>query len=374
MNKLFRHSYALVLISLILLSCGYVYDAEIQGFIEDSETGQGINGASIYVFAKEPDAADDDGYITITSTTTTNNQQGYYRAAVLWSELFGEFGSEGDTKSLWIGVIHPDYESALIEAKGILSGTANTLSLIQLDRITFTAPWVGGRIVNASGEGVNGVRVVLDLDSTTDTEDYVANTTIIEGVPGSYRFQNVSWRDPANAGNSSDDEDAVVSVDDSQWQGASTANVTITSDQEITVSDSIQVSRVARTEFSVTLRGRILDRDGSNEYGISGVQIEIDKDNDGSADFYAQSGQDGSWSVQISWTDVESPNQDFDYEGGDTALDPGIPAGEDGLLVNISYLNLPADDGDAYSTAGADETAYRIFSWNAVNSTPDVVE
>ncbi|AHC13473.1 hypothetical protein [Salinispira pacifica] len=276
---------ALTLAGLLLLAgCGNFYSADIQGYVQDGESGEGINGVTIYLFDKEPELPDDESFFTKTSTANFNGEAGYYSSKVIWQSLVGRFGPEGDSGEIYMGVTHPDYADIILTQRGIFSDTSNILEDIELDRTTFSSPLVSGRVVNSSGEGVNGVRLVLDLNSTPDeAEDYVAVSATVDGTIGVFEFNNVTWTDEtaAEEGTSST-ESATVSVDDNEWENSGQpVEVSLDSDQEYEISSSITVSRIPQSEFQVELQGSIENRDPANggaDYPYPGVLVEITYD------------------------------------------------------------------------------------------------
>ena len=82
-------------------------------------------------------------------------------------------------------------------------------------RATFSSQTVTGRVIDVGGDGINGVRMVLDLQSTPDdAEDYITTTATVNGDDGVYEFDNVTWRDETPDSPAADTESGVVSVDD----------------------------------------------------------------------------------------------------------------------------------------------------------------
>ena len=179
---------------------------------------------------------------------------GYFNHKIIWHNNFPAFGEEGDSGSVWLGIVHKDYTDAIVHIRGVISDTLNVFPDILLDRAAFETPEITGRVVNVSGEGVNGIRTELDLASTSDdTEDYVTTTATIDGSPGTYRFPNVSWRDEAPDSSSADTESATVTVDDPDYTSASALQLLITSDQAVEAADDMVVARKPRSDFSVTV-------------------------------------------------------------------------------------------------------------------------
>jgi len=359
---------------LMMAGCGNFYTAEIQGFVVDSNTDGGVNDATVRLYLDAPETASADGFFARTSTSTSNNRNGYFRNAVVWNAWFSSYGPEGDSGTVYLGITHPDFADAIVEVPGVLSDTLNTIETIVLDRISFEVPSVTGRIVDVNGDGVNGVRVVLDLASTTDdTEDFVTVTGDEPQGSGYYVFDNVEWRDDTNAGNETDDEDITIVVDDDVWEAATTVAATLTSGQPRTIATDIQVTRQPRSDFDTTVSGRVVDIIGETEFPKAGVGVRVTLSGSGDVVF-AQTGANGQFSVRVEWTDTQP--RDFDDDGSTTGGgDLSIPEGEDGLLVAIDY---DLDGNSVYAETpngdGIDEksmSGFQLKSWIDPNYVPD---
>lgn len=224
---------AAAVLPLLLGGCSYYHRATVQGFVEDEATGTGINNATVRFYQEEPNRPSSSGFFARTSTSTSGGNPGYYRNTVVWDRYFSEFGAEGDSGTIYLGVTHPDYQGRVIRMPGILSDDINTLQTIQLQRVTFAAGEVYGRVIRAGdGSGVNGVRMVLtvpDLDdagSPTGSErEYVAVTGMRTGESGWYSFDEPSWRDASTDPGGSSEVDARIEIDDPDWKGKTRSRV-----------------------------------------------------------------------------------------------------------------------------------------------------
>ncbi|MFW5802019.1 MAG: hypothetical protein ACOCVC_08280, partial [Spirochaeta sp.] len=187
---------AAVLIAGIFGSCSYYHRATVEGFVEDADTAEGINSVTVRFYQERPDEADSSGFFARTSTATTGGNPGYYRNTVIWDNYFSEYGAEGDTGTVYLGLTHDDYSPQVVEVPGILSDDVNTLETIELQRVTFAAGEVFGRVVrDTDGSGQNGVRVELTIpeldeqgNATGETREYVAPTGDRNGESGWYSF------------------------------------------------------------------------------------------------------------------------------------------------------------------------------------------
>lgn len=373
-------------------SCGRYYSAEIAGYIRDSESKTGINSAVVYIFSDEPAAADSDGYVVRTTSLISGGNGGYYNFKIIWRNFFPAFGEEGDSGTVWIGVVHDDYADEIARMQGILSDTVNTVPDILLQRDSFSVPQLTGTIVDVNGEGINNVRVVLDLASTDADPDYITTTAFIGGADGTYQFNDVTWRDDEPDSASSDTEDAVIYVGDATYETDASGIVAIvlTSDQEVDVDTPIVATRIDTTEFSVAVTGRCLNRfigaDSVQLIPVQGVGVTLTyKYSEGGAaatlhTLYDQTDGNGAFTFLIQWEDLNPGN--FDGETDVTAADDSIPSGEDGLYIQIQYDDslsdgitvLPGDfDIDGGDPAVFDVNDFALKSWINPNYVPDAV-
>ncbi|MFW5744614.1 MAG: hypothetical protein ACOC2D_15155, partial [Spirochaetota bacterium] len=206
-NRTHASRFALAAVALaaagLLASCGgYYYRATVQGFVVDDESDAGINEATVRVYTDEVEEPDAEGYVVQTSTVTQGGNAGYYSSTVIWRRVFGAYGQEGDTTTLWLSVTHPDYGSRVVSAEGILSEEDNLIATIRLSQTSYDLPALRGRVVDGNGAGVNGVRVVLDLpqvEGTNDATDDVTLTATVDGTSGTYEFAPVEWSDANTA-------------------------------------------------------------------------------------------------------------------------------------------------------------------------------
>ncbi|MCD6120202.1 MAG: hypothetical protein J7K04_00015 [Spirochaetales bacterium] len=344
-------------ILLFLSGCSRFYSAEIAGYIKDSNSGNGINGAIIRMYLEEPEAANSDNFIVETASMVSGGNNGYFNHKIMWETWNAKFGDEGDSGTIWLGVTHDDYSPAIIKVSGIISDSVNLVPDIKLDRATFSSPTVTGRVVNVNGEGVNGVRIVLDLASTTDEDqDYITTTATINGNTGTYEFRNVTWRDDSPDSEDSDTEDITLIIDDPDYTASGSLSAIITSDQDNNIQYDITVSRKPRTDFSANVTGTCIFKttktDGEvQKIPIPGITVQIDYlDDNGSHKLYDTTDSNGNYSLLIQWTD-STPTND--------------PEGEDELPINVSYT----DPSSTYTFNPLNN--YTIRSWINPNTLPE---
>ena len=394
------------LAALILAGCGgYYYRATIQGFVIDEETDAGINEATVRIYTDEVDSADAEGFVAQTSTVTQGGSAGYYSSTVIWRRVFGAYGREGDTTTIWIAVTHPDYGSAVVAAKGILSGDDNLVAPIRLDQTTFSIPALRGRVEDQNGAGLNGVRVVLEipvLSGDESPDERVTQTATIDGTPGRFEFAPVSWSD-RNTADPGGEVAAVVRVDDPEWgaeDGESPVQrevVLVPAEQTRHIATPFPVYRLPRTEFSTVVEGRLLERTEDfggqvDDRGVQGVRVKLEywRRTDEQPDPHTDSDDpfrvlidhtdaQGTYRFNVSWTDL-APG-DFDHAdvrsqaaiSDEPGATDGIAPGEDGLIVRITYADAEVPDG----TLEFSERSgfFDIYSnpRGGVNRLPDVI-
>ena len=366
---------SVVLATALLASCGgYYYRATVQGFVVDDESDAGINEATVRVYTDEIEEPDAEGYVVQTSTVTQGGNAGYYSSTVIWRRVFGAYGQEGDTTTLWLSVTHPDYGAQVVSAEGILSEEDNLIATIRLAQTSYDLPALRGRVVDGNGVGVNGVRVVLDLPQVEGTDgdtDDVTLTATIDETSGTYEFAPVEWSD-ANTADENGEVTATIRVDDPEWGDddyiVERQVVLVPGDQTRVVTSDISVSRLPRTEFTTTVTGRLVERlvDGTGGFVEDrpvqggGVTLSFDRDTDGGPEtetFADTTDAQGTYSFTVTW--VDNAPGDFDAADEQTTASvrgttDGVADGEDGLVVEVAYEDLEVAGGTlAFSTAGA---------------------
>ena len=357
---------------ILLLSCGRYYRANIAGYVKDEENKGGINGARVRIYSGQPAAADAAGYILETSTMASGGNNGYFSQEIIWLNWFGSFGDEGDTGEIWIGVTHEDYVPLVEQRTGILSDSPNVLADILMQRATFEMTSLEGRIIDSQNTGVNGVRVVLDLESTPDDDtDYVVVSRNANGEDGVFTFNNIRWRDETADTNSTDTENAGIYIDDTNYNSGYDINnklaVTLSSGDEGEVTNPITVTRKPRTVFSANIQGRCLFKDwtatDNQEFPIRGVNVTLTYDDDnGTHTFYTQTNANGTYTFAVEW-EQDPPSNDG------TGLT--LPEGEDVIKVTISFEPSTVPN-NVY--AFGPFTDYAVKSWVNPNNMPDCID
>jgi len=365
----------MLLTVLTMTTCGRYYTCDIAGYIKDKDSDNGINGARIRLYQTEPATADADGYFVDTPSMTSGGNAGYFTHKIIWSNIFGSFGDEGDTGEIWIGITHEDYVSVIEQRTGLLSDTLNVVADIKMLRASFEMTSLKGRIVDSTGTGVNGVRVVLDLESTTDdTTDYIAITRTNNGDDGVFTFNNIRWRDDTADTNSTDTENAFIYIDDTNYNSTYNIDnmlpVVLASDDEAELANTIIVTREPRTTFSANIQGRCFYRLGTTpdiqEFSIRGVEVTLTyTDDNGAHTLYTQTNANGTYTFAIEWE--EDPPAD---NGSGLTT---IPEGEDVIAVTVHFTSPnPPVAGNVYTFS--DFTGYFIKSWLNPNYLPDSID
>ena len=366
----------------LLASCGGYYTSDIAGYVKDDENGLGVNGAIIRVYAEEPESADAEGFSVETASMTSGGNAGYYSHKIIWKNWFPSFGEEGDSGSVWIGITHDDYIETTRLVQGILSETVNVVPDVYLTRASFSSPEVSGVIIDVGGNGVNGVRTVLDLESTVDDqEDYVTVTATVDGVDGVFQFEDVRWRDESPDSPSADTENAVISVADADYETDDIVPVIITSDQASRVTTEVVVTRQPRIIFSGNLYGRCIRRYLSSqdvqEIPAQGIEVTLTYiDEMGEHLLYDYTDASGTFAFFVQWIDSVPGN--FDGTAAVDTLDPTIPDGEDGIFAQV-FFDPPFDvatyggDIDGGDPLTFDDQDFALKSWINPNYLPDTV-
>ena len=300
---------SVVAAALLLLSgCGeFFYTSDIAGYVKDDDSTEGIDGALIRVYLTEPSAATADGYVVETATMTSQGNPGYFSHRIIWRESAPDFGEEGDSGTIWIGVSHEDYFPKVAQVSGVLSDTLNVVPDIKLARITFSSSEVSGRVVDERGNGVNGVRVVLDLPATEDIdEDYVVQTATDpdDQTIGAFTFEDIEWEDAAAVSTAESSVDVLIYIDSPDYYCSynkdSPLTVAITSGQENAVLDTISVKKAT---FSVPyVKGSV----SLSAAGENGVRVVLDLlSTDVAEDYVTTTHNDGTTDGVFQFTDVE---------------------------------------------------------------------
>ncbi|MFP4364783.1 MAG: hypothetical protein ACLFR1_13055 [Spirochaetia bacterium] len=352
-------SNTLNIVPTISMQRDYFSVEEITGRIVD-KNGNGVNGVTVVIDVPSTEENEAD-YTANTGTDEEGIQGVFVFTNVEWNdeEPEGNADGEGDQETLYLYLDDNNYqildsegETQMIEVP-VVSDVDADLGEKEVSRYGFTVPSVTGRVMN-NGQPVNGVRVVLDLSSTDEnTEDYVVTTQTVDGDVGTYQFNNIRWEDQAPDNDPTDTENIVIRVDDGEYQDADTGTLTVTSDDDYTVSSSIEITRIPTTEFSSVLRGRCVDRRVVNgetqDTPLEGVEVkaEFTRDDEDTRTLIGYTNADGYFEMDIMWVDT-NPG-DYDEGGSNTGTpDPEIPEAEDGLVVTMTYptaAELGYDEG-----------------------------
>ena len=392
-----------VLLTVTLVGCGgHYYRATIQGFVLDDENGAGVNGAVVRFYTEEVDSPDAPGFVAQTSSATQGGNAGYYSTTVIWRSFFGAYGPEGDTTTVWIAVRDPDYADSVVAAPGILSEVANRVASVRLVRTSFRLEALRGRVVDSDGNGVNGVRVVLDLpvlSGADDRVDRVVQSGTIDGVSGTFEFGSVEWSD-RNTADLNGEMTAIVRVDDPDWGDPDNVGdpykdyiversvALVPGDLPRSLGTPITVYRLPRTEFTTTVVGRLYERitagDGSvTDRPVAGVRVELvyTRDTDGAPEtetWVTRPDLAGDSRFTVTWLDLAPGDYDDADERSGAVLrgsTAGIVQGEDGLLVDLGYEDVGVLPGQTLAFSSGNRTDWQIVSNPGAggNRVPDLI-
>jgi hypothetical protein len=337
---------------LLPLSCGKrVFSATLSGYVDEQgadpgSAGAGVNGAEVRVYLERPETGTEENYLVKTSTMTSGNQGGYWSHKVMWENWFPKFPDEGDSGTLYVSVRRPGYFPRVVAVSGILSDSTNVVPTIELERIKMAS--LRGRVVNGSGQGVNGVSLTLDLQSTQAVRDYVATTATDQGEPGYFEFTDIAWIDPdsliaaearglpsASARSIADGaatETARLYVDDAAWFGqqygeASPLALSLASGEDRDISATTPIVALSAAFSREIVEGRVTDSGGS---GINGVAVALDLASNGTGVDYGattmrlteKTGQEDGWYrfSKIAWTDSVPEHPDGNPSGDSEAV------------------------------------------------------
>lgn len=310
--------------------CGYFHTADIAGYVVDSETENGVNGATVTFYMANPSDNAEEEAVTATQTNTSNGNDGYFSQKVIWENSFPRFGQEGDSGTVYVRVTHPDYQEIVTPIEGVLSDTLNFVSNIEIDTAIFSVEEVTGRVVGGDGLPVNGVQVVLSLtydDEEEEPREYADNTGTIDDDDGRFVITGIQWRDTSP--NASDDgigATATLTIDDPDYRLADGDSISLdlVSGQDLELADDVEAQQVTFTAGSLT--GRVI-RAGTSE-GVNGVRMVLDVDStaDEDEDYVTTTatidGVVGSFAFNgVSWEDQNPESPTSDTESGDVYVD-----------------------------------------------------
>ena len=198
----------------LLAGCGNVFRATIQGRVVDSDDDSGLNGATVRVYEEEPNEPDSGGFLVQTRTRTAGGTTGVFDTGVVWQDsfaAFGDYGTEADTATLWLGVTAEDYAGTIVELPGILSDETNDtgdIPILDLDRDedASTAVVQGQVLEEVNGDRVAypGAVIVIEVTDTFDeneadtgeTGEVTVDDRVVTGQAGAYAIV-VEWPEEA---------------------------------------------------------------------------------------------------------------------------------------------------------------------------------
>ncbi|TVQ26422.1 MAG: hypothetical protein EA383_05515 [Spirochaetaceae bacterium] len=199
-----------IAVLVFLSACGNIYRADIQGRVEDADNETGVNRATVRVYEEKPDEADSPGFLVRTETATSGGTTGVFQTTVVWRSLFGSFGDQADTTSLWLGITAEDYGPLVVEVPGILSDASNTVGTFRLLDTTrdedARSALIQGRVFRTVGADeevpVAGYLVAVGVENPAVADDWLSPDdapegfdfprTVTTGATGAFAFV-VEW-------------------------------------------------------------------------------------------------------------------------------------------------------------------------------------
>jgi len=278
-----------LLVMALPLGCLQYFEGEVQGYIRDGVTKEGVNQAVVKIYY---DNGDESSYQQ--TYTQTAGEPGYFVfRRIVWKSRAPNFRQEGDLQDVRITVEHEDYQKFDTTIR-IVSGAASSIGDLYLERAFFEAGVVEGQVldreedVNQENPGINGMTVKLyvpesPLSSEAEAEawvathdpDYVTTTSALEGEAGGYRFENVRWRESEQLPQGGAEEqgtpwDVILEVEDVDYFPLMAPAVTVYSGAVGIVLDPLYVDK--RT-YSGALEGTITEL-GTGD-GINGLSVAV---------------------------------------------------------------------------------------------------
>ena len=335
------------------LSCAPVFTAEINGYVLDAQTYEGITGVELRFYRNEPDNFADTRYQYQTSTGSDSNA-GLFGQTVIWSDYLAQYGEDGDVIDMHFTVIHSQYQSKIESAIGIVSGANNTVPTILLSSLNASVERLQGS-VSTTEMLMNDVQVSLYLGEE-DLAYARTSTENINGLDGQYLFEDINWRDPTLSGTTT----ATVRIEDPRYSNPTPSQVTqeLFDQQSAEVLPEIVVDIARPQTFRANINGEtsfLIETKSTAEYRpISGIEITLewfydDENQSLPKSSIVRTDEDGRFFTTISWQD-DVPDEDN-----------SIPVGEDALEVVVSYPSGGAP-GFSYNLTSYNDT-HTIRSW-----------
>ena len=150
-----------LIISGFLCSCSVVFDAGVGGRVYYVKNGSetGISNAKVYVYS----SASSSEPLASTRTDTNGN---FTVSKIVWETDKGKFGKTADLHTVYIKVVHEDFEMTepYITATLISDSSNAGMADVEMRQVRFTVPSFGGRIVSS---GADDIPVSGDYDEIT---------------------------------------------------------------------------------------------------------------------------------------------------------------------------------------------------------------
>jgi|GEM_PF-6455986 len=324
-----------LLFLLYSISCAPVFTAEINGYVLDEDSFEGIGGVELRFYTSAPKGNDDKNFLYQTSTSI-DGDVGYFYQNIIWSDYLPTYWEDGDVVDMYCTILHPDYEPTTNKMKGIVSGASNAVASVFLKSLYSSVDSLQGSVYTIEGP-VNDVQVALYLknESNAFTRTYTRN---INGIDGQYLFENIKWigNDFITGGAKS-----TVYVEDPRFSNPVPAYVTQELYHQETTQLLPQMTVVpARPEFfQAEIRGTVafaFEFNEEDEYlpieylPIPGEEIEFswfynDEEQSIPRSAFVRSDENGNFSTMIEWEDEVQDDVNL------------VPLNQDQINVDVSY-------------------------------------
>ena len=334
-------------------SCAPVFTADINGYILDIETYEGIPSVELRFYEHEPKNFGDKNY-TYQTSTGNDSLAGFFSQSLIWSDYLAKYGKKGDVIDLYFTVVHPNYQAQIESAVGIVSSTTNTIPTVLLKSLNAYVENIQGSIYTQFGPE-NGVQVALYLGE--EDIPYARTTSQnINGLDGLYSFEDISWWDPALSGTIM----ATVKMIDPRYSNPIPATVSqeIFNQKSTDFMDDIIVEVSRPTIFEAEIKGHtsfLIETTNTAEYRpIAGIEIELewyydDENQSNPKHSFVRTDENGDFTATINW---EDPIADTDNS---------IPPEADQIEVHVSYPS-GGSMGFSYDLSPYNDT-FIIRSW-----------
>jgi len=140
-----KHALLIAVLAIIglLTACSAVFDAGIGGKVYYLQNGSevGISGAKVLVY-------DNTSFSEAIGSARTDANGNYTVSKIVWKTTNPKYGKSADTHTVYIKVIHEDFEmsSDYITARLVSDSTNSGMADVMMEKTRYTVPSFSGRI------------------------------------------------------------------------------------------------------------------------------------------------------------------------------------------------------------------------------------